>query len=72
MRMCPHESISTFGRFSTSLRGREVNITKGLDCEDSDKAKKLVAHTRSRQMHMLEVTQQDLGVDIDSSLGFGL
>ena len=69
MRIWPHESISTLGKFSTSLRGRDVNITKGLDTGDSDNAKKLVAHTRrSSELHMLAVSQQDLGDDIDSSL----
>ena len=74
VRMCPHESISTFGKFSTSLCGREVNITNGLDCGDSDKAKKLVSHMRrSRLRHMLGyMPQQDLGEDIDSLLIFGL
>ena len=44
-------------------------LAKGLDTGDSDKAKKLVAHTRrSREIHMLAVSQQDLGDDIDSSL----
>ena len=44
VRICPHESISIFGTFSTSLHGRDVNITKGLHCRYSDKAKKLVAN----------------------------
>ena len=69
VRIWPHESISTLGRFSTSLQGRDGNITKGLDTGDSDKAKKLVAHTRrSSEIHMLAVLAQDLGDDIDSSL----
>ena len=53
------------GRFSTSLRGREVKITKGLVLRENDNAKKLVAHTRSnKHMQMLPVSQQDLGEDI--------
>ena len=46
-----------------------MNITKGLVWGDKDRAKKLVAQTKSsKQMQMLAVSQQDLGKDIDFHL----
>ena len=58
--MWPHESISTLGKFSTSLRGREVKITSGLETGDKDRARKHMAHTsRSKHIQMLAVSQHD-------------
>ena len=66
--MWPHESISTLGRFLTSLRGRDVKIMSGFETGDRDKARKLVAHTRSiKHIQMLAVSQHDFGDDMKVS-----
>ena len=67
--MWPHESISTLGRFSTSLRGRDVKITSGFETGDRERGRKLVAHTRSiKQIQMLAVSQHDLVDDMNVGL----
>ena len=63
--MWPHESISTFDRFWTLLRGRDVKMTSAFETGDRDKAKKLVAHTRSnKHIQMLAVSQHDFVDDM--------
>ena len=64
-------SISTDGRFSTSLLGLDVKITRGLVAGDRETARKLIAHTRSnKQMHMHIVSQQDLAMTLNKSFLF--
>ena len=70
VKRCPQESIGTEGRISTSNRGQEVNMTRGLVAGERVTARKPMAHTRSSRNKHMKVVSQQKALEDDIKLSF--